>query len=99
MRFGVSLFPLRPTQMIDVATTAERLGFDSLWLGEHVISPQRFDSRYPYPGSTPAAPASHAALPFYAPYAALSCLAARTDNINLAVGVSIVPLHDPYHLA
>jgi probable F420-dependent oxidoreductase len=85
--------------MVEVAITAEALGFDSLWLGEHVISPQLFDSKYPYHESTDDAPAFHAGLPFYDPYAALSFLAARTHTIKLAVAVSIVPLHDPYHLA
>ena len=99
MRFGVSLFPLRPTQMVDVAQAAEALGYDSVWLGEHVISPNEFDSRYPYHDDEDGPPAFHSRLPFYDPYAALSYLAARTERLKLVLSVSIVPLHDPYHLA
>ena len=38
MRVAVSLFPLRPHQITEVAVEAERLGFGGVWIGEHVIS-------------------------------------------------------------
>jgi probable F420-dependent oxidoreductase len=99
MKFGVSLFPLRPTQMVDVAQAAEDLGFDSVWLGEHVISPNYFESRYPYHEAPEGESAFHSRLPFYDPFAALSFVAARTEQVKLVLSVSIVPLHDPYRLA
>ena len=85
--------------MVDVAVAAEAIGFDSVWLGEHVISPNEFNSRYPYHDDEDGKPAFHSQLPFYDPYAALSFLAARTERLKLVLSVSIVPLHDPYHLA
>jgi probable F420-dependent oxidoreductase len=99
VRFATSLFPLRPEQMVEVAVTAEQLGFDAVWIGEHVISPLTMSSRYPYAESTEESPAYHSHLPFYDPYAALSFVAARTSRIRLGLSLSIVPLHDPYHLA
>lgn len=100
MKFGVSLFPLRPQQIIDVALAAEQLGFDSLWLGEHVVTPVKSDSRFPYAGEDDTSHETfHANLPFYDPYAVLGYLAAITQKVKLAVSVSIVPLHDPFHLA
>lgn len=100
MKYGVSLFPLRPQQIIDVALTSEKLGFDSLWLGEHVVTPVKSDSRFPYAGEEDDSHgAFHANLPFYDPYAVLAYLAAITQSVKLAVSVSIVPLHDPFHLA
>lgn len=100
MKYGVSLFPLRPQQIIDVALVSEKLGYDSLWLGEHVVTPVQSDSRFPYAGEDDDShDAFHANLPFYDPYAVLAYLAAITQNVKLAVSVSIVPLHDPFHLA
>lgn len=100
MKYGVSLFPLRPEQIVDVTRTAEQLGFDSVWLGEHVITPVKNDSRFPYAGENDDGhDAFHANLPFYDPYAVLAYLAGVTATIRLAVSVSIVPLHDPFHLA
>jgi probable F420-dependent oxidoreductase len=100
MKYGVSLFPLRPQQLIEVALKAEELGFDSVWLGEHVVTPLVSNSKFPYGGEgANAHDASLANLPFYDPYAALGYLAAITHSIRLAVSVSIVPLHDPFRLA
>jgi len=100
MKFGVALFPLRPQQIIEVALAAEELGFDSVWLGEHVVTPVASESRFPYAGEKDDGhEAFHANLPFYDPYAVLGYLAAVTRRLKLAVSVSIVPLHDPFRLA
>ena len=101
MKYGVSLFPLRPQQIIDVTLAAEALGFDSVWLGEHVVTPVQSESEFPYAGENDndSHDNFHAGLPFYDPYAVLSHLAALTRTIRLAVSISIVPLHDPFHLA
>jgi probable F420-dependent oxidoreductase len=98
VKFGVGLFPLRPWQVVEVTTAAESLGYDSVWLGEHVVTPVVSDSRFPYADDDDHQ-AFHGQLPFLDPYATLSFLAAKTSTIKLAVSVSIVPLHDPFHLA
>lgn len=100
MKFGVSLFPLRPQQIIDVALQSEALGFDSLWLGEHVVTAMESASRFPYAGQEDDSHAAfHGNLPFYDVYAVLGYLAAITKRVKLAISISIVPLHDPFHLA
>jgi probable F420-dependent oxidoreductase len=100
MKYGVSLFPLRAQQMVEVTLAAEGLGFDSIWLGEHVVTPVVNNSSFPYGGDEKGShDAFHADLPFYDPYAVLGYLAALTKNIRLVVSISIVPLHDPFHLA
>jgi probable F420-dependent oxidoreductase len=100
MKFGVALFPLRPQQIIEVTREAEQLGFDSVWLGEHVVTPVESHSRFPYAGEQDDGhEAFHSGLPFYDPYAVLGYLAAVTKTLRLAVSVSIVPLHDPFRLA
>ena len=99
VRFGVSLFPLRHRQLAEVAVVADELGYDCVFLGEHVISPIEMTSAYPYAPSTEDTPAYHPGLPFFDPYAALAFVAARTSKIKLCLSLSIVPLHDPYHLA
>lgn len=100
MKFGVALFPLRPQQIIEVTREAELLGFDSVWLGEHVVTPVESHSRFPYAGQQDDGhEAFHSGLPFYDPYAVLGYLAAVTKALRLAVSVSIVPLHDPFRLA
>ncbi|MCG7633277.1 LLM class F420-dependent oxidoreductase [Gordonia McavH-238-E] len=100
MKFGIALFPLRPHQLIDVSERAELLGYDSVWVGEHTVTPVQNDSEFPYAGDGDNGhDAFHANLPFYDPYAVLGHIAARTDRLRLAVSVSIVPLNDPFHIA
>jgi len=85
--------------MVAVAMAAEEMGFHGVWIGEHIISPIVMSSRYPYAESTDDVPTFHAKLPFYDPYAALAFIAAKTHRIRLGLSLSIVPLHDPFHLA
>jgi len=99
MKYGVALFPLRHRQLTEVARVADELGYDAVFLGEHVISPVVMETRYPYAAASDEAPAYHSGLPFFDPYAALSYVAAQTTGIKLCLSLSIVPLHDPYHLA
>src|SRR4051794_8433837 len=99
MKFGIALFPLRHRQVAEVARVADELGYDSVFLGEHVISPIVMETRYPYASSSDDAPAYRSGLPFFVPYAALSFVAAQTRVIKLCLSLSIVPVHDPFHLA
>ena len=101
MRFGVSLFPLRHHQVAGVAVVADELGFDCVFLGEHVISPIEMTSAYPWPA--PSTEDTHR-VPPRAPLLRPVCprwrsFRARTSKIKLCLSLSIVPLHDPYHLA
>ena len=37
-----------PAAPIEVATQAEKLGFDSVWVGDHIAVPESQESAYPY---------------------------------------------------
>lgn len=90
-----------PAQGPEAATTvveaAEALGFESVWVTEHVVVPVRYDSPYPYDtsGELPIGP--HADLP--EPLAWLAFAAARTTHILLGTGCVILPLRNPVVLA
>jgi alkanesulfonate monooxygenase SsuD/methylene tetrahydromethanopterin reductase-like flavin-dependent oxidoreductase (luciferase family) len=49
--FGVNLSPgpatTEPSVLRDVAQSVESLGFDSIWIGDHVVMPRNIRSRYP----------------------------------------------------
>ncbi len=72
-----------------IAEFAEAAGFDSLWVGEHVVLP---DPLTPPPYMTPQEP-------ILDPVVALSFLAARTRKILLGTGVIILPQRNPLVLA
>jgi probable F420-dependent oxidoreductase len=68
---------------------AEELGYDSLWVGEHVVVP---DPRVP---PSPMEPLD----PILDPLVSLAFLAARTERIRLATGIVILPQRNPLVLA
>src|ERR1700730_11313976 len=79
-----------------VATTAERLGFSTIWAPEHVVLLEQYASKYPYSsGDFPAPPDTAIADPF----TTLAYAAACTTRIRLATGICLVPEHNPLVLA
>jgi probable F420-dependent oxidoreductase len=72
-----------------IGALAEQLGFDSLWMGEHVVAP------------TPHAPPSPIApdYPILDPLVALAMVAGQTRQILLATGIVILPQRNALVLA
>jgi probable F420-dependent oxidoreductase len=84
-------------RMLEIATTAEQQGFESVWTFEHVIVPVDYASRYPYSadGKMGTTPETN----FVDPLIALSAIAAATSRIRLGTGVNILPQANPLLLA
>jgi alkanesulfonate monooxygenase SsuD/methylene tetrahydromethanopterin reductase-like flavin-dependent oxidoreductase (luciferase family) len=75
------------------ALQAETLGFDSIWLADHVVIPRHVASSYPYAagGGSPFDPN----LPFYEPISVLNFLAGCTQRVRLGMHVLIIPYRHP----
>ncbi|MGH3961220.1 LLM class F420-dependent oxidoreductase [Mycobacterium sp.] len=80
-----------------VAVAAERLGFATLWAGEHVVMVDEPASRYPY--SADGRIAVPPAADWIDPLIGLSFAAAATSTIDLATGVLLLPEHNPVLVA
>ena len=84
---------------IDVAVLAakiEEMGFDSLWMPEHVFVPAKTES--PWPGSADGViPRVYADI--VDPFVALARASAVTSKIKLATGICLVPERNPLLLA
>jgi probable F420-dependent oxidoreductase len=93
VRVGVSLFMIRPEQMAPVAQRAEALGFESVWVAEHLVFPTVIASRYPY--AAEGVPPINPATPLLDPLLVLMQVAARTERIRLGTNVYILPLRHP----
>jgi probable F420-dependent oxidoreductase len=102
MRFGV-LPPYRsgvaadPDWMTAFATHAEAVGFESIYVVEHVVVPVHYEQRYPYSESGRMPLPTDCPIPD--PLELLAFLAARTQRITLATGVMVGPHHHPLVLA
>jgi probable F420-dependent oxidoreductase len=75
-----------PETLVRVAQAAEKVGFDSLWAGEHHVIATS-SSRIP------------ATSRYLNPVVALTFVAAHTRTIRLATGILLLPQHQPLVLA
>lgn len=101
MKFGMLLPTVGPLaagpaafdSLATIAQRAEALGFDSLWVPDHVVFPTVINSRYPYnetgriflPADTP----------FLEPIAVLGFLAGITKRVRLGPWVLVLPHRNP----
>ena len=90
MKFGITI-PNNwgvedPQQVLDMGPRAEELGFDSLWVMDHLFNVAHVRSRI-YDK------------PYYHPMSVLSYLAATTKRAMLGTSVLVLPYHNPVELA
>ena len=86
-----------PEFVLALGRDAEALGFDSLWVAEHVVLFDQHASRYPYArdGRFPASGEAG----FLDPFGAVAFLAAVTSRIRLGTGICLVPQRNPVYVA
>jgi probable F420-dependent oxidoreductase len=96
VKVGIPIGDLDPPTATAVVEEADRLGFDSVWLPEHLVmpvltagSPFEGASHQPFPPDTP----------FPDPFVFLAHLAARTTRIRLATHVFNIGLRHPFTTA
>ena len=76
---------------------AEARGFESIWVAEHVVLFDDYDSQYPYADDGRFPAGGDAGL--LEPLVALTYLAAVTDRIRLGTGICLVPQRNPVYTA
>ncbi len=97
MNIGISTpLPAYKVNAAFVASTAEKLGFESIWYAEHPILPVHTTSRFP--GSDDGViPWTYAH--FADPYIALAQASGATATIKLGTGITLIPERNPLILA
>jgi probable F420-dependent oxidoreductase len=104
VKLGVCIPLVNPTATADfvrrVGTVSEQLGFESLWVGEHVVLFDEHDSSYE---SAPGEDKTDAELESeqveLEPFTSLAYLAACTTTIRLGTGVCVLPQRNPVYAA
>jgi probable F420-dependent oxidoreductase len=97
MEFGVQVWDMGvrgagngPESMITVARRAEELGFDAVWINDHVVTPLSEErSYYPIGGAPWPLPAD---ADVYDPLVVMAMLATATDTIRIGTSTLVVPL-------
>lgn len=89
MQFGIQLphfGPLASAQgTIDLARRAEELGFDSVWVGDHILYPPDVAARF--------------GTEFYEAVTTLAFVAAATRRVRIGTAVLVLPYRNPLVLA
>jgi probable F420-dependent oxidoreductase len=97
MKFGTLVFPSGAADLAKNARKAEELGFESLWVVDHILVPLNYASQYPYAASGRLTMPDDA--PFHDPMLALTYVAAITTRIRLGTGIYLVPMRNPFATA
>ena len=93
MKFGIALGRLNPAFFVEVTLEAEHLGFESVWLPEHLMFTAKM-SRSPHPGEThPPVPPD---TPIFDAFAYLAFLAGKTERLRLGTHVYNLGLRHPF---
>jgi probable F420-dependent oxidoreductase len=93
VKFGVALGALNAHFHLDAVDAAERLGFESVWLPEHLVFPTTM-SRSPKPGEDhpPVPPTT----PVFDVFTYLGFVAARAPSVRLGTHVYNLGLRHPF---
>jgi probable F420-dependent oxidoreductase len=93
VKIGVALGALNPHFFLDVTLEAEKLGYESVWLPEHLVFPTKMGGS-PFPGDDhpPVPPTT----PVFDAFAYLSFLAGRTNRVRLGTNVYLLGLRHPF---
>ena len=96
MRYGVSFARLRPALWAETAQLCDELGFESVWLPEHLVLPVSATGS-PYAGQQhPPVPAD---VPVFDVFTMLGFLAGRTSRLRLGTNVYNIGLRHPFTTA
>lgn len=103
---GVSIctYALPARQVRDLVVAAEAAGFESVWVGEHMVAPGTVASEHPtQPGASAAVHAGRAivdpAVVLTDPLVALAVGAGATSSVGLATAIYVLPLRHPLDAA
>jgi len=97
MRFGLHLPSAQAganaNDILAVARAADRLGYDSVWMFDHLFTPVELESKYPYSsrGTYALGPDD----PFFDPLALYGFIAGATEKVRIGTGVLIGAYRHP----
>lgn len=99
MNVGLSVYDITGPDLVDLAVAADEAGFDTCWLGEHLLLPVEYESEHPRKGNEAhehiTGPIISPDTELLDPLVALGAVAAVTTGLRPATGIYILPLRHP----
>ena len=93
MDFCIAVAYTDPTQLTEIARTAEDVGFGGIVVSDHVVYPGQLETPYPYTEN--GKPRWEASTPWPDPFVAIGAMAAVTDRLRFVCSVFVLPLRHP----
>lgn len=93
MEIGLNLSVANPRRAHELAILAEDLGYESVFVPDHLFIPVHVDDKYP--GTPDGAFPWPQDIPLYDPFVLLARIAEHTSRIKLGTGIYILPLRHP----
>ena len=97
MRFAVSLAYQPLDHLAEMARAADRLGYHSLGVPDHVVDLEELATPYPY--TSDGARRWEVGTPWPDPWVLIASLAALTTRIRFFTSVYVLPLRNPFQVA
>ena len=95
MSFGIATYGFRPEHIVPVARHAEALGFGGIWLGEHILEPQAFESAHPHDEGKDRVPVHTRARTMYDMWVMVGGILGATTRLAVTTGIYLLPLRHP----
>lgn len=97
MKVGTAIGMLNPRYFLEVALAADRLGYESLWMPEHLVFPlQMAGSPYTPEHGEELHPPVPPETPLFDVFTYLAFLAGKTSGIRLGTNVYLLGLRHPF---
>jgi probable F420-dependent oxidoreductase len=94
MKLGLSIYGHDPAHVVRLGARADELGFDVVWLGEHLVAPVANTTPHPHrPDQDPPVVGLDSALSD--PWVVIGAISGATTRLRSATGVSVLPLRHP----
>ncbi len=99
MKVGITTYNMKASELVELSVAAEPLGFDSIWLGEHLVWPGDYASAHPNEKESgqPDRPQSVVApdTELADPLVTLAAIAASTTRLELGTAIYLLALRHP----
>ena len=96
MKFGVSLGAANPRGWVEITEAADRLGFESVWMPEHLVLPVHSTGSPVHGEDQPPVPST---VPVFDVFTYFGYLAGRTHNVRFGTHVYNIGLRHPFTVA
>lgn len=93
MAVGITLYSNRPEEMVPIAQAAEALGYEGVWLGDHVVVPEEMSQEHPYPKPVPWVQSGDDRI--YDLWVTAGAIIGATSTLYVATGVCLAALRHP----